>query len=419
MPQLKATPASALADEPVHIRATGLPPMQLVTLTASLKDERGNLFRSKAFYKANEAGELDLQEAPSLGGDYVGVHPMGLFWSLKPERPFRRLLKKDVMSSPFSVTLDIYNSVCLLESAMVQPSASQVVQRWFRCPGTQRVQIWEGRLRGALFLPPGEGPFPGIIDLFGGVGGLVEFRASLLATHGFAVLALAYFAYEDLPQLLREVDLEYFEEAANLLLAHPKIQGPGIGVMSVSKGAEIGLAMACFLKQVVATVCINGANAIFDFPLKYRDLVMSPIQSFMERMETDVSGAVRLFHYRGDPRDKANRQSVLPIEKAQGQILFIIGENDQSINSREYAKQALEQLKSHGRSNGRMLVYPGAGHLIEPPYAPLCYASRNNAGSLILLWGGDPVAHAAAQEHAWGEIQMFFRQHLTQTRSQL
>lgn len=43
-----------------------------------------------------------------------------------------------------------------------------------------------------------------------------------MAAHGFAVLALAYFAYEDLPNLL-EVDLDYFEEAANLLLAHPKV----------------------------------------------------------------------------------------------------------------------------------------------------------------------------------------------------
>lgn len=59
--------------------------------------------------------------------------------------------------------------------------------------------------------------------MFGGIGGLVEFRASLLAAHGFAVLALAYFAYEDLPKHLADVDLEYFEEAANLLLAHPKV----------------------------------------------------------------------------------------------------------------------------------------------------------------------------------------------------
>ena len=59
--------------------------------------------------------------------------------------------------------------------------------------------------------------------MLGGIGGLVEYRASLLAARGFAVLALAYFAYDDLPNQLEELDLEYFEEAANLLLAHPKV----------------------------------------------------------------------------------------------------------------------------------------------------------------------------------------------------
>lgn len=188
----------------------------------------------------------------------------------------------------------------------------------------------------------------------------------------------------------------------------------------MSKGAEIGLAMACFLRQVAAIVCINGTTAIFEFPLRYRDLVLTPVPSFLERLQTDVSGAVSARYYRGDPRDKVNRRSVLPIEKAQSQILFIVGEKDQSVNSKEYAKQALEQLQSHGRSNGRMLVYPGAGHLIEPPYAPLCYASRNQyCFSTPLLWGGDPAGHAAAQEHAWGEIQKFFRQHLMGTSSKL
>lgn len=153
--QLTATPASALSDEPVHIRATGLPPLQPVTLKASLKDEKGNLYQSKAFYQADEAGELDLQRDPSVGGDYVGIHPMGLFWSLKPERPFGRLLKKDV-NSPFLVTLDLYDSVCLRDPAPAPPRASQVVQRWFCRLGTQRVPIREGRVRGALFLPPGE-----------------------------------------------------------------------------------------------------------------------------------------------------------------------------------------------------------------------------------------------------------------------
>lgn len=37
------------------------------------------------------------------------------------------------------------------------------------------------------------------------------------------MLALAFFAYDDLPRVLAQLDLEYFEEAAELLLQHPKV----------------------------------------------------------------------------------------------------------------------------------------------------------------------------------------------------
>lgn len=57
---------------------------------ASLKDEKGLSFQSRAFYRTDEDGELDLTRASALGGDYVGVHPMGPFWSLKPEKTFLR-----------------------------------------------------------------------------------------------------------------------------------------------------------------------------------------------------------------------------------------------------------------------------------------------------------------------------------------
>lgn len=154
--QLTVTPASALADEPVHIQATGLPPLQMVTLMATTKDDKGNLYRSRAFYRANEAGELDLKRDPAVGGHYMGVHPMGLFWSLKPERAFDRLIKRDVMNTPTWITLDLYDSVYIHKVGEVQPKASQVLQRWFSSPDLQRVPIREGRVRGALFLPPGE-----------------------------------------------------------------------------------------------------------------------------------------------------------------------------------------------------------------------------------------------------------------------
>lgn len=67
------------------------------------------------------------------------------------------------------------------------------------------------------------GPFPGIVDIFGVGGGLPEYRASLLAGKGFAVMALAYYSYEDLPKSIENLHLEYFEEAVNYLLNHPQV----------------------------------------------------------------------------------------------------------------------------------------------------------------------------------------------------
>ena len=73
---------------------------------------------------------------------------------------------------------------------------------------------------------PGPGPYPGIVDLFGVGGGLLEYRASLLAGKGFAVLALAYYNYDDLPKSMEAMHIEYFEEAANYLLSHPEVRSP-------------------------------------------------------------------------------------------------------------------------------------------------------------------------------------------------
>ena len=79
------------------------------------------------------------------------------------------------------------------------------------------------------------GPFPGIVDIFGVGGGLPEYRACLLAGKGFAVMALAYYNYEDLPQGIETLHLEYFEEAVNYLLDHPEV-GMSLGFVICVSG---------------------------------------------------------------------------------------------------------------------------------------------------------------------------------------
>ena len=71
-----------------------------------------------------------------------------------------------------------------------------------------------------LSIFPGDGPFPGVIDLFGTAGGLIEFRSALLASRGFVSLSLAYFAFDDLPETLGEVDFDYFMVSASTAIKY-------------------------------------------------------------------------------------------------------------------------------------------------------------------------------------------------------
>uniref|UniRef100_A0A3Q2HX96 Acyl-CoA thioester hydrolase/bile acid-CoA amino acid N-acetyltransferase domain-containing protein n=1 Tax=Equus caballus TaxID=9796 RepID=A0A3Q2HX96_HORSE len=209
-----------LWDEPVRIAVRGLAPGQPVTLRASLRDEKGALFRAHARYRAEATGQLDLERAPALGGSFAGLEPMGLLWALEPEKPLLRLVKRDVQT-PFAVQLEVLDGH--------EPEAGRLLgravhERAFLGPGVRRKPVRAGRVRATLFLPPEPGPFPGIVDVFGAGGGLLEYRASLLAGKGFAVMALAYYNYDDLPKSMESLHLEYFEEAVNCLLSHPQVR---------------------------------------------------------------------------------------------------------------------------------------------------------------------------------------------------
>jgi hypothetical protein len=38
----------------------------------------------------------------------------------------------------------------------------------------------------------GKGPFPSLVDMFGGLVSIIETRAALLASHGYVTMALSY-----------------------------------------------------------------------------------------------------------------------------------------------------------------------------------------------------------------------------------
>lgn len=168
---------------------------------------------------------------------------MGLFWSMRPEplqKEHLRLLKKDV-TTPLVVTVVVLKGHLdwgKLFDPSPKPLAELKVYRWYKDKSVRRERVRQGNVQGALFTPSGmsygccfilglkvsicikyniyeysyeshnicyltvllycltgPGLFPGIIDLFSG--GTFEHRAALLASHGYCVLALELYNYDD------------------------------------------------------------------------------------------------------------------------------------------------------------------------------------------------------------------------------
>lgn len=123
---------------------------------------------------------------------------------------------------------------------------------------------------------PGGGPFPAVLDLYTFGGGLSEKRASLLASHGFVVLTVALYGHDDMARNISEVHLDYFEEAIEFLRKQDKVGSKGVGVISVSKSADLALSVASYLPDVEATVWINGCCANIFLPLHYKRSQIHP-----------------------------------------------------------------------------------------------------------------------------------------------
>ncbi|KAM8782203.1 peroxisomal succinyl-coenzyme A thioesterase-like isoform 2-T2 [Rhynchonycteris naso] len=399
-------------DEPVRIVVRGLAAGQPVTLRSSLHDEKGTIFRAHARYCADSGGELDLTRAPALGGSFVGIEPMGLLWALEPVKPFWRFLKRDV-ETPFVVELEVLDGH---EPEGGRLLVREVHERHFLAPGVRREPVRTGRVRATLFLPPGPGPFPGIIDLFGLGGGLLEYRTSLLAGHGFATLALAYYDFDDLPKKFNSRNMEYFEEALCSMLQHPQVKGPGIGLLGSSLGANICLFMASFLKNISATVSINGSGFTGISAFCYKEICIPPLGHDMRRIKRAFSGLLDIVDIRNDIVGGYEHPSMFPIEKAEGPIFFIVGQDDHNWRSELYAQIASERLQAYGKKKPQLISYPGAGHYIEPPYFPMCPASLHTLPKKPVIWGGEPRAHSKAQIDAWKQILTFFRRHLRGTQ---
>ncbi|KAG5206875.1 hypothetical protein JEQ12_018448 [Ovis aries] len=190
------------------------------------------------------------------------------------------------------------------------------------------------------------------------------------------------------------------------------VKGPGVGLLGISKGGELCLSMASFLKGISVAVIINGSVAPVGGNLHYKGEILPPVGFNQNRIKMTKDGFVDVVEVLNSPLERLDRKSFIPVERAECPFLFLLGQDDHNWKSEFYANEASKHLQAHGKAKPQVICYPGTGHYIEPPYFPLCLASLHTLVGTPVIWGGEPRAHARAQVDAWQQLQTFFHKHL-------
>lgn len=231
-----------------------------------------------------------------------------------------------------------------------------------------------GRLVANLHRPAGDGPFPAVL-LVGGSGGGIDWQdqiGALLAERGFAALALAYFGLEGLPGGLDRIPLEYFDEALDHLAGRPFVDASRIGVVGVSKGAELALLLASRDPRPAAVVAFVPSSVVFQsiadgwphtssWSLAGEELPFVPYlidESFRPDRLADM--------YRKSLDQPQAREAAIEVERIRGPVLLLSGRDDALWPSTYMAEQIVARLEAHEfEYDVEHVAYEGAGHLIS------------------------------------------------------
>ena len=412
-PLLTIEPASALLDEPVDIRLTGLVPGARVTLTATMTDHLDRRWQSEATFTADDAGVVDVATQAPIAGSYDGVEPMGLFWSMTLAVP-------GGSSLPFRTLESLV--VALAAAAEGRTIAEARVERRLLASGVTDETVHDDGLAGIFFRPPGAGPFPVILVLGGSGGGLAGAweQAALLASRGYAALALAYFNYEHLPPYLHAIPLEYFETALHWLQRRPEVRTDQMAVFGYSRGGELALLLGSTFPALTAVVgyvpsgVVHGSIGVVGGPAwTYRGEpvpYLFPPDAAARHEEVVRQEPVALAPwYLGNLEDgEAVARATIPVERINGPVLLLSAEDDQMWPSPVLADIASERLARHDHPYPvRHRRYAGAGHIFALPNLTMPVRGHHPVRSTTVALGGTAAANARAAAEAWAEVLLF------------
>jgi dienelactone hydrolase len=262
------------------------------------------------------------------------------------------------------------------------------------------------------------------VILPGSDGRLNEPAAALLASHGYAVLTLAYFGYEGLPEYLIEVPLEYFGKAFDWLKLQPETDEKRLGVIGLSRGGELALLLGATYSDIDVVVAGAPSGIVHTGlsgtrPSKRSAWSLNGTSIPAARVRVSPWHVVLIWVllvknlgafslrtiFLGTLR--AGEEATIKVERIEGPVLLISGEADGLWPATTFAEMVMARLRRHAHPYpDEHLQFKKAGHFVCFPYS-LPYLPPMVNPVRQLHFGGSRAANADSAIRSWNRILSF------------
>jgi pimeloyl-ACP methyl ester carboxylesterase len=423
--RISVSPKIAPIDESISIRLDGFKPNARVTIRAQMMDDSNRTWESKAEFRTDKHGTVNVDSEKPLAGTYSETDPTGLFWSMN-------LAPDEKQVSPFNKQTLAPTIITFAAEGEGKALASAKLERLFVAPAVKKVAVREEGLAGTLFLPGGSGPHPGLIVVGGSGGGLREHQAALFASHGYAAFALAYFKFEHLPDGLVNLPLEYFETAIRWVQAQKEVRADKLALIGTSRGGELALLAGATFPQIKAVVAYAPSSVVWGgvtgepgdvarpswtysgTPIPFIARAVPPAEVAEKPSQEPVWLAPSHLLRLADP--EAVRRAAIPVENIKGPVLLLSGEDDKIWPSSVMAEMVMKRLTEHKHPYPfKHLSYKATGHFREtllPNLPTTILGGRHAVRGYIIEFGGNAKDTAHAANDSWQQALKFLHESL-------
>ncbi len=382
-PSILVEPAVTRRDERFRVSVGLFSPDDEITIEATIIVNGATFGSSRATYVVSDWGFVDCSVHRPVDGTFDEPDAMGFVWSAR-SRGF-----VDSILGPHEVQFEVIHNDTVVATAMASRTGvpDDLVRESIDVPD----------LIADYYAPAGSESQPAIMVLGGSEGGLpLRNVPSLLAMHGYSALGVAYFGLGGLPDALENIPLEYFASAIAWLQARPEVDRDRIGVIGYSRGGELALLLGAYYPELGAAISVAGSGVVHS-GIDWSDFSRPQFPGWTWQGEpipyVDESTTVD---------DPASVERVtIPVETINGPVMLIAGEADELWPSAGLSQFAWDRLRTAYRAwPDEFLTYPGAGHLIQPPYQPMNFARSFNG----LPFGGNARDDTYAGANSWQAI---------------